>query len=122
HGCWGGKILGGGLTADFLGELKVWTMSGVIRSGAMTPRFSAVARGTGDGTRLKVAEFGDLPEERGSVVNQGGKRISHGVLLLTVCTTLRFRSQKKKTHIPSLPCRAPVRTAPLSRPAPGALP
>jgi hypothetical protein len=87
----------------------VRTMSGVIRFGAMTPRFTAAAGGAGDGTGLEVAEFGDLPEERGSGVKKGGKGISHGVLLLTVSHTLRLRPQKKKTDILSLPCRAPVR-------------
>jgi hypothetical protein len=96
HGCWGGKILRSGLPADLLGELKVRTMSRVIGFGAMTPRFSAAASGAGDGTWLEVAEFGDLSEQRGSVVNQGGKRISHAVLLLTVFRTLRFGPQKRK--------------------------
>ena len=111
HGCRGGEIPGSGFAADLLGELKVRTMSGVVRFGAVTPRFSAAAGGAGDGARLEVAEYGDLPKECGSVVNQGGKWISREVLLLTVFTTLRFEPQRKENphRVTSMSRTQPVR-------------
>jgi hypothetical protein len=72
------KILGRCLAANLLGELKVGTMAGVVGSGAMATGFSAAAEGTGDGTRLEVAEFRDLPEQREPVVEKRGKWVKHG--------------------------------------------
>jgi hypothetical protein len=44
----------------------------------MATGFSAAAEGAGDGTRLEVAEFRDLPEQREPVVEKRGKWVKHG--------------------------------------------
>ena len=63
-----GQILGNRLALDFLGELKMRAVSGVIGFGAMAHGTATAAGGTGDGTGLEIAEFGNLPEQGGSVV------------------------------------------------------
>jgi hypothetical protein len=55
---------------DFPGELKMRPVSGVIGLGAMASGTAAAPGRAGDGTWLKVAEFGDLPVQGGSVVDQ----------------------------------------------------
>jgi hypothetical protein len=72
------KILGRCLAANLLGELRVGTMAGVVGSGTMATGFSAAAEGASDGTRLEVAEFRDLPEQREPVVEKSGKWVKHG--------------------------------------------
>jgi hypothetical protein len=65
-----GKVLRSSLAGDLLRELKVRAMSGIAGLGAMASGFSAAANCTGDGTWLEIAEFRDLPEQRGSVVDK----------------------------------------------------
>jgi hypothetical protein len=54
---------------DFLRELKMRTVSGVIGFGAMTRWTTAAPGRIGDGTWLKVSELGNLAEQSGSVVH-----------------------------------------------------
>jgi len=68
-GCLSRQILRDGFAVDFLSELKMRAVSGIIGFGAMTSGAAAPPGGTGDGAWLKVCEFGDLPEQRGSVVD-----------------------------------------------------
>src|SRR5438093_2289359 len=100
------------LAIDLLGDLKMRAVSGIVGLGAMTPGTPAAPGSTGDGTRLKVTEFGDLLKQSGSVVDQSRQRVWHGASRLTVLHTLRIRPQKKKIRNPSLSCRT------LSRPWP----
>jgi hypothetical protein len=58
------------LAIDFLGELKMRTVSEVIRFGAMATGIATAPGRTSDGTRLEVAEFGNLLEQSGPVVDQ----------------------------------------------------
>ncbi len=69
-GCRRRQILSHRLAIDFLSELKMRAVSGVIGFGAMACGTAAAPGRAGDGTGLKVAEFGDLPEQSGSVVDQ----------------------------------------------------
>jgi hypothetical protein len=72
------KVLGNGLPRDFLSQLKVRTMPGITGVGAVAASLSAAAYGAGDRTRLEVAPFTDLAEQRGSGLNGGRERIGHG--------------------------------------------
>jgi len=74
-------MLGNRLALDLLGELKMRTVSGVVGSGAMATGTPTTPGSTGDRTRLKVTEFGDLLEQRGSVVDKSRQRVWHGDLL-----------------------------------------
>ncbi len=69
-GRWRGQILCDRLALDLLGELKMRAVSGVVGLGAMASGTATAAHGTGDGTRLEVAESGQPLEQRGSVVHQ----------------------------------------------------
>src|SRR5713226_5420388 len=62
NGCRRGQILSNGLTLHFLSELKMRAVSGVVGFGAMATGTSAAAGSPGDGTRLEVAQFGNLLE------------------------------------------------------------
>src|SRR5436190_13659326 len=93
------------LAIDLLGDLKMRAVSGIVGLGAMAPGTPAAPGSTGDGTRLKVTEFGDLLKQSGSVVDQSRQRVWHGASRLTVLHTLRIRPQKKKIRNPSLSCR-----------------
>ena len=68
-GCRSGQILRDGFAVDFLRELKMRAVSGVIRFGAMASGTATAPGRTGDGTGLKISEFGDLPEQSRSVVD-----------------------------------------------------
>jgi hypothetical protein len=63
-------MLSNRLAIDFLGELKMRAVSGVIGFGAMASGTATAPSRTGDGTRLEVAELGNLLEQSGSVVDQ----------------------------------------------------
>ena len=69
-GRWRGQILCDRLALDLLGELKMRAVSGVIGFGAMTTGTATAPGCTGDGTRLEIAEFGNLLEQSGSDVDQ----------------------------------------------------
>jgi hypothetical protein len=69
-GCRRWQILCNRLPIDFLGELKMRAVSGVIGFGAMTTGTATAPGRTGDGTRLEVAEFGNLLEQSRSDVDQ----------------------------------------------------
>jgi hypothetical protein len=58
------------------------TVPRVIGFGAMASRVTAASGRTGDGTGLEVAEFGNLPEQSGSVVHKCRQRVWHGGLLI----------------------------------------
>src|SRR5882724_9603951 len=65
------------LAIDLLGDLKMRAVSGIVGLGAMAPGTPAAPGSTGDGTRLKVTEFGDLLKQSGSVVDQSRQRVWH---------------------------------------------
>jgi hypothetical protein len=71
------QILGDRLALDFLGELKMRAVCGVVGFGAMANGTATAAGGTGDGTGLEIAEFGNLPEQGGSVADQSRQRVWH---------------------------------------------
>ena len=64
------KVLGNGLAIHFLSELKMGAVSRVLGFGAMAIGTTTAPESAGDGTRLKVAKFGNVLEQGGSVVDQ----------------------------------------------------
>ena len=72
------QVLGNGLTVDFVGELRMGAVSGVLGFGAMTPGLTTASGSVRDGARLEVAEFRNLPEYRGSIVDQRRERVGPG--------------------------------------------
>jgi len=69
------------LAIDLLSELKMRTVSGVVGFGAMATGTPTAPGSTGDRTRLKVTEFGDLLKQSGSVVDESRQRVWHGASL-----------------------------------------
>src|SRR6266571_7205896 len=84
------------LAIDLLGELKMRAVSGVVGFGAMATGTPAAPGSTGDRTRLKVAEFGDLLEQRGSVVDKSRQRVWHGASLPYSITYFKNQALKKE--------------------------
>jgi hypothetical protein len=96
HGWLRREILCHCFSANLLRELKVGTMPGIIGLGAMALRFSASAERTGDGTRLEIAEIGDLLDEFESVVKKSRKWVVHGASLLLKYHILQETGHKKR--------------------------
>src|SRR5258708_27765367 len=69
-GCQRGQILSNRFAIDFLGELRMLAVPRVIGFGAMASGTATAPGRTGDGTRLEVTKFGNLPEQSGSVIHQ----------------------------------------------------
>jgi hypothetical protein len=69
-GCGRRQTLCNCFSVDFLGELQVRAVSGVMRFGAMAGETARAPGRTGERTWLEVAKFGNLPEQLGSVVDK----------------------------------------------------
>src|SRR6266581_3186180 len=84
------------LAVDLLGELKMRAVPGVVGFGAMATGTPTAPRSTGDGTRLKVTECGDLLEQRGSVVDKSRQGVWHGASLPYSITYFKNQCPKKE--------------------------
>src|SRR5258708_17363750 len=89
-------MLRNALAIDVLGELKMRAVSGIVGLGAMAIGTPTTPGSTGDGTRLKVAEFGDLLEQSGSVVDNSRQRVWHGSSLTYSITYFKNQALKKE--------------------------
>ena len=84
------------LAIDLLGELKMRAVSGIVGFGATATGTPTAPGSTGDGTRLKVTELGDLLKQSGSVVDQSLQRVWHGASLPYSITYFKTQAPKKE--------------------------
>jgi len=77
HGSGGRQGLSDGLARDLLRELPMRAVSRVMGLSAMAVGFATASGHRGNGTRLKVAELREFPQQMATAVEQFGQRVGH---------------------------------------------
>jgi hypothetical protein len=91
-----GQTLREGLAVDLSCDLKVRAMPRIVRFGAMAAGITATVKRAGNGARLEVTEFGDLPKQGGALAGKCIERVGHKVSPCFKYFILEYLGAKKR--------------------------